>query len=95
MNKIYKNQSSLLMNVYPGVDLEGIDTCLLKYLKPDNSTGSFPLTIENETELKYHVEEGDLDQSGYWTFWVHLTFIDGRSVPGEPVDVFVYEEGTK
>ena len=96
MGRIYQNQGSLSFKVLTGIDLSGAETCLLKYKKPDQSEGSFPLTIEEELGgiLRYNLLEGDLDLSGWWTFWAHLTFLGGKSAPGEPVRIFVAPEGS-
>jgi len=92
---LFKTQSSLTLKIFTYIELTGADTCLLKYRKPSGDAGSFALTIEDETEgiLRYNVKIGDLDEDGWWCVWAHITFIDGRSAPGEPVKIFIYEEG--
>jgi len=95
MGRIYKNQGSLSFKVQTCIDLSGSETALLKYKKPDDTEGSFPLTVEDETGgvLRYNLTNDDLDQSGWWTLWAHITFIGGKSAPGEPVKIYIFEEG--
>lgn len=95
MNRIYKNQGSLTFKVATGIDLSGAETALLKYRKPDETEGSFPLTVEDETAgiLRYNLTGDELDQSGWWTLWAYVTFLGGRSAPGEAVRIYVAEEG--
>jgi len=97
MGLIYKNQSSLTLKVLTYIELSGADTCILKYRKPDGTEDRFPLTIEDELEgiLRYNVQNGDLDESGWWSFWANITFIDGRTSAGDPERVFINEEGEK
>ncbi|MDC7225218.1 MAG: hypothetical protein PQJ61_00475 [Spirochaetales bacterium] len=92
---LFKNHSSLSFPVLTYTELSGADVCLLKYRKPSGIEGSFPLTVEDELQgiLRYNVQNGDLDESGWWCFWAHITFIDGRYSPGDPVEVFIGEEG--
>lgn len=95
MQRIYKNQGSLTFKVHTCVDLTGAEGCLLKYRKPDATEGTFPLTIEDELGgiLRYNASTGDLDQSGWWTLWAHITFLGGQTAPGEAVRLYVAEEG--
>ena len=95
MGLIYKNQSSLTLKVLTYTELSGADTCILKYIKPSGDEGSFPLTIEDELTgiLRYNVQNEDLDESGWWSFWAHIAFIDGRSSPGDPMRIFINDEG--
>lgn len=95
MGLIYQNQSSLTLKVLTYTELSGADSCILKYRKPSGEEGSLPLTIEDELEgvLRYNVQNGDIDESGWWCFWAYITFIDGRSSPGDPFEVFIGEEG--
>ena len=37
----------------------------------------------------------DLDEVGTWSFWSWVKFVDGRAIPGDPVAVVVYAEGSK
>jgi hypothetical protein len=95
MGLIYKNQSSLTFKILTYTELSGTDTCILKYRKPGGAEGSFPLGIEDETEgiLRYNVQNGDIDESGWWSFWAYITYIDGRNSAGDLTQVFVNEEG--
>ena len=94
---IFKKQSSMSFKVLTYIEISGADNCILKYRKPSGEEGSFPLTIEDETEgiLRYNVQNGDLDEDGWWTFWAYITFIDGRTSAGEPVEKFINKEGEK
>lgn len=93
--KIFKGQSSLTVRANTGIDLSGSVECLIKYRKPDGSTGGFTGAVEDEAKgvIMYEVSEGDIDQAGWWVFWAYVEFVGGRSAPGEAVKVFVWDEG--
>ena len=93
MSKIYENQESLRLTLETSVDLSSAKTLIIKYLKPDETAGSFNATISGTTALYYDFAADDLDQVGDWTFWAYVTFSDDRTAPGEPVTIRIYEEG--
>jgi len=96
MGKIYLNQSSLRLKLVTGVDITGASVTQIKYKKPDGeTTGTFTATVEDAGagSIYYDFADDELDQAGNWLFWAFITFSDGRSAPGEPVRVTVYEEG--
>jgi hypothetical protein len=95
MGKIYKNQTNLQIERTAEVDITGA-TCIIKYIKPSGETGSFPATIVTAATgiMKYDVTlSTDIDESGLWKTWAYATFSDGRSAPGEAVNMYVYNEG--
>ena len=97
MGKIYKNQTALTIKLDTKTILENVQTALIKYKKPNGAIGSFSGSIGGGhygTLITYDVlSADDLDQSGKWTFWAHITFTNGKIVPGERVFVKIYEEG--
>ena len=94
MGKIYKNQSSLRIRLTTGVQVTGASVTKIKYKKPDGTVGDWDATVEDEGDgiLYYDLTGTELDQVSDWLFWAYVTFADGRSAPGEPVRVKVYEE---
>ena len=94
MSKIYVDQESLRLTLQTGVDISGSSARAIKFLKPDQSTtGSWDATVTGTEDLYYDFDGSELDVSGEWTFWAFVTFGDGRTAPGEPVFMKVYEEG--
>lgn len=92
--KIYLDQSNLKITAETGVTVTGAIAQVIKFIKPDNSTGEWDATISGTEDIFYEFSEpSELDQSGDWTFWAFVTFSDGRKAPGEPVTIRVYEEG--
>lgn len=94
MSKIYKNQSSLQIELTTGVDVT-LATCVIKYIKPSGTTGSWTATIVTAATgvIKYDLTGTELDQAGTWKIWAFVTFSDTRTAPGEPVIMNVYNEG--
>jgi hypothetical protein len=41
----------------------------------------------------HEVVEGELDASGWWSFWAYISFVDGRTAAGEAAKVFIWQEG--
>jgi hypothetical protein len=95
MGKIFKGQSALRIILQTFCNLEGVVSALIKYRKPDGSSGELNAAVSDEvTGIIFHeVVEGELDTSGWWVFWAFVTFADGRTAAGEPAKVFVYNEG--
>ena len=92
MGKIYKNQTALRIILDTGITLANVQNALIKYRKPDKSTGQFPGQTDQKT-IYYDIQSvTDLDQDGPWIFWAHVTFNNGTVVPGEPATEKVYIE---
>ncbi len=97
MGKIYVNQTSLKLEAEVKADLTNANTVLIKYIKPDDSTGQFTATVTDATfgVIEYIITSStDIDQVGDWTFWGHITFSNGDVIAGEPHCETVYKEGT-
>ena len=95
MGKIYVGQTALTLTATVDQDVTGA-TCLIKYKKPDGTTGSFSATIVTAAtgEIKYVVtSSSDIDQAGRWTFWGYVTFADTKVAAGESYKLMVYAEG--
>jgi len=96
MEKIFAGQSALRLLVHTGLDLSESVDWEIRWEKPSDEAGSFPAFVVGEaTEgvLGYEVQEGDLDEAGWWRFWAWVGFSDGRRAPGCLERVFVWEEG--
>ncbi|AEF84837.1 conserved hypothetical protein [Treponema primitia ZAS-2] len=95
MQRIYKGQSALRITVKTFTDLEGIDSAVIKYRKPDGTTGSFTAGIGDVARgVIYHeCLAGEIDKAGWWSLWAFITFADGRTAAGETARVFVWNEG--
>ena len=95
MEKIFKGQTALRITVKTVCDLEGVLSAVIKYRKPDGKLGEFPAAVSDPTKgvILYEVIEGDIDLSGWWSFWAFVTFADGRTAAGETAKVYVWQEG--
>ncbi|MFP3041732.1 hypothetical protein LQZ19_07905 [Treponema primitia] len=95
MNRIYKGQSALRITVKTFTDLEGVESAVIRYRKPDGSVGSFAAGVGDVARgvLFHECIEGELDKAGWWMFWAFITFADGRTAAGEAARVFVWKEG--
>ena len=96
MAKIFAGQSALRLMVKNFTDLEGIAGAAIKYRKPDGSSGEFAAGIADAVRgvIFHECLEGDLDISGWLTFWAFVTFADGRTAAGEAAKVFIWNEGS-
>jgi len=93
--KIFCGQSALRITVKTFVDLENIESAVIKYRKPDGSNGEFPAAVGDTEQgiVLYECIEGDIDILGWWSFWAFITFADGRTAAGEAAKVYVWGEG--
>jgi hypothetical protein len=95
MSRIFKGQSALRITVKTFIDLEGIISAVIKYRKPDGSTGEFAAGVGDEAKgvIFHECIEGEIDLAGWWVFWAFITFADGRMAAGEAAEVFIWHEG--
>lgn len=95
MSKIYKNQSSLQIQLTLGVDISTATSCIIKYIKPSGTTGSWAATTVTAATgvVKYDLVSTELNEVGQWRIWGFVTFGDARTAPGEAVIMNVYNEG--
>ena len=91
----YDGQNAVQMRAYNLGDLSTAGTCLIKYKKPDLTTGSWTATIdtENDGEIYYDLLNTEFLTVGTWTFWTHITYTDGRIGIGDPKTITIREEG--
>ena len=96
MGKIFKGQSALRITVKTFIDLEGIISAVIKYRKPNGSTGEFSAAVGDDTGgvVFHECIEREIDVSGWWTFWAFVTFADGRTAAGETARVYIWNEGS-
>jgi hypothetical protein len=96
MSRIFKGQSALRITVKTFTDLEGITSAIIKYRKPDGSTGEFPAGVGDTMKgiIFHECIEGEIDMAGWWALWAFITFGDGRTAVGETAKVFVWTAGS-
>jgi len=96
MGRIFKGQSALRITIKTFVDLEGIEKTVIKYRKPNGRTGEFAAAIGDTAQgvIFHECVEGDIDASGWWSFWAFVTFADGRTAAGQAAKVFVWKQGS-
>ena len=94
--KIFKGQSALRLTVKTFCDLEEVVSVGIRYCKPEGGkSGEFAAAVaDTEKGVIFHeCIEGEIDVSGWWTFWAFVTFGDGRTAAGEGARVYVWGEG--
>lgn len=92
MSKVYINQTNLTISLDTGETLTNVTTALIKYKKPDGTSGQWTATASGQS-VSYAVSAGNLNVSGRWTIWAHITFANGKTSIGEPSVLTVYQEG--
>jgi len=95
MGKIFKGQSALRITLKTFTDLEDVLSAVVKYRKPDGKTGEFAAAVGDTAKgvIFHECIEGELDISGWWSFWAFVAFADGRTAAGEAAKVFIWQEG--
>ena len=93
--KIFKGQTALRITLRTFCDLRGIEKAAIRYKKPSGRNGEFAAAVEDAPQgaIFYECADGDIDASGWWTFWASATFADGRTAAGEAARVYVWHEG--
>jgi hypothetical protein len=95
MGKVYKDQTFLTVTLTTKQDIAQAQQTLIKYRKPSGATGQFNATVTDPAKgvLTYKFTEGQLNETGQWTFWAYVVFDTGDCAAGEPSGLMVYEEG--
>jgi hypothetical protein len=93
--RIFKGQSAIRITLVTFIDLEGIDKAVIKYRKPSGKSGEFSTAVGNTEKgtIFHECIEGDIDISGWWSFWAFITFADGRTAAGQVAKVYIWKEG--
>ena len=95
MGRIYKDQTKVRFRITCGIDLSEVSVATIKYIKADETTGDWTATVEDVENgiIYYDVVTGDLDVAGKWKMWAYLIFVDLKTAPGEPFEIYVFDEG--
>lgn len=95
MGKIFKGQSALRITLRTFTDLEDVLSAVIRFIKPNGKSGEFSAAVGDVSKgvIFHEVIEGELDFSGWWSFWAFITFADGRTAAGETAKVFIWNEG--
>ena len=96
MTSIFIGQSALRISARTGTALTDVLTCEMRYEKPDGVRGIWSAFVSDVARgvVSYDVLDDELNQGGWWRFWVFVTFVDRRSAFGDAIRVFVREEGS-
>ena len=94
MGQIFAGQTQLTIKLSIGSDISGWISALIKYIKPDKTTGNFVATIDTgNQEISYIVTaDTDIDQVGEWTFWAKGIYSGGNVIVGESKPLWVFLE---
>lgn len=96
MANIHVGQTAIRLQFKIGLDISLANSIELRFYKPNGMMGSFPASILDASvgEVYYDVQsETDLDDTGYWTFWVHVWFSDNTELDSDPIKVSIFEPG--
>ena len=96
MAKIFKEQTALRITLKTFTDLEGVLSAVIRFCKPNGMTGEFTAAVGDTVKgvIFHECIEGELDLSGWWSFWAFVTFSDGRTAAGEAAKVYIWNEGS-
>jgi hypothetical protein len=96
MGRVFNGQSALRITLKTFIDLEGIKKSVIRYRKPNGKNGEFEAAVGDTAQgiIFHECIEGDIDISGWWSFWAFITFADGRAAAGQAAKVFIWQEGS-
>jgi hypothetical protein len=95
LTNIFVGQSALRVSVRTGTALVDVASCEIRYEKPDGSRGGWSAFVSdpNRGVISHDLLGNELDQAGWWRFWVYVRFNDERASVGDVTKVFVRKEG--
>ena len=88
MSNIYKNQTSLRIQLTTNVNISGSTSKTIDYRSPRGTTGSWIALVSSTSDGVIYrdiVNSTDLFEAGYWKFRAHVIFSDGRVGYGDVV----------
>ena len=88
---IFNTQDLIDIILDTGQDLTSATVTNIKYIKPDETTGTWTGAAYDTTKIKYEVQSGDLDDIGLWTLQA-VVVIGGRTGYGDKVKMQVDEK---
>ena len=97
---VFRNQTKLKFKLYckdqngNSMNLTGVTSAKIKYIKPGGASGNWTATIETGA-ISYIISLDPIviDTIGIWRVWGHLTYNDGSTAPGTITEFEVAEEG--
>lgn len=98
MPNIHVGQTAVRLEFQTGISLESAVDVEIQFYKPNTVLGRFPAQILDVQSglVFYDVQsQGDLDDTGQWRFWVHITFDDGTELDSNAIYINVYEPGKR
>lgn len=87
---IFVNQGYYLLTLETGIDISTASTKEILYKKPNGTTGAWTATLEGTTQVKYQMDNDDLDMAGSWTFQAYVV-IGGLDAYGALFSIEVKE----
>ena len=95
MGNVFVGQTALRITLRTFCDLGNVEKAIIKYLNPNGSAGEFAAVVDENAKGNIHHDciAGDIDVSGWWSFWAVVTMGDGRVAVGETSRVFVRRQG--
>jgi len=95
MSVFYDGQNSVKIRLTALGNISDATECLVKYKKPDGTTGSWAASVEDAATgiIYYNLLPADELTAGDWTFWAHVTYSDTRIGIGDATKITVKAEG--
>jgi hypothetical protein len=93
---IFVGQTNLRLTLATGQTLTGSSSLLIKFKKPDNTTGSWTATIDggDATKMYFDIDNASyLDIRGKWIFWAYVVFSGGTIGIGKAVAQIIKNPG--
>ena len=92
---LYDGQNNVRIRLTGLGNITGNTSALIKYIKPDKTSGSWIASIENITTgiIYYDMLPSEELTAGFWYFWPYIVFSDTRVSIGDAVKYDVLPEG--
>lgn len=93
MGKIFVGQTKLTIKLDVGSELTNVDVAKIKYIKSDDTLGEFVATVSGRHIFYDIASSSDIDVSGLWSFYAHITYLDTKIIIGETAKLIVHKQG--
>jgi len=91
MSKVYKGDVGTRIELDAGTDISSAEELVIKYQKPDGTTGEWDGELDDDNQTVYYVtQEDDLDQSGEYQVQLYIKLLVWEG-SGEKASFTVYD----
>lgn len=81
--------NDLQLTLETNTNISGASTFQIKYIKPDDTAGTWTGSLNGTTQIRYSITDTELDTAGNWQLKAWVVSASGEVYQGDPVQLEV------